>query len=62
MADYAEWAYTSFMVASSGVLSQGYGHDGLGVCLGDDQTEAYLKDMGMTGLASACAMTRRRPI
>ena len=24
----------------------------LGVCLGDDQTEAYLKDIDMTGLAS----------
>ena len=39
-----------------------YGHDGPGVCLGDGQTEAYLKDMGMTGLASAWAMARRRPI
>ena len=28
------------MVASGGVLSEGYGHDGLGVCLGDGQTEA----------------------
>ena len=35
-------------------------HGGPGVCLGDSQTEAYLKDMGMTGLASAWAMTRRR--
>ena len=26
------------------------------------QTEAYLKDMGMTGLASAWAIARRRPI
>ena len=26
------------------------------------QVEAYLKDMGMTGLASAWAMARRRPI
>ena len=32
-----------------------------GVCLGDGQTEAYLKDMDMTGLASAWAMARRRP-
>ena len=44
-----------------GGLSEGYGHDGLGVCLGDGQTEAYLKDMGMTGLASAWTMSRRRP-
>ena len=29
---------------------------------GNGQTEAYLKDMGMTGLASACAMARRRPV
>ena len=28
------------MVASGGVLSEGYGHDGPGVCLGDGQTEA----------------------
>ena len=42
-------------------LFEGYGHDGPGVCLGDGQTEAYLRDMGMTGLASACAMARRRP-
>ena len=26
-------------VASGGVLSEGYGHDGPGVCLGDGQTE-----------------------
>ena len=42
-------------------LSEGYGHVGPGVCLGDDQTEAYLKDMGMAGLASVWAMARRRP-
>ena len=41
-------------------LSEGYEHDGPGVCLGDGQTEAYLKDMDMTGLASAWAMARRR--
>ena len=41
------------MVASGGVLSDGYGYGGPGVCLGDGQTEAYLKDMGMAGLASA---------
>ena len=28
--------------------------------MGDGQTEAYLKDMGMTGLASVWAMARRR--
>ena len=33
-------ASTGFMVASDGVLSEGYGHDGSGVCLGDGQTEA----------------------
>ena len=38
--DYAEGASTGFMVASGGVLSEGYGHDGPGVCLGDGQTEA----------------------
>ena len=46
------------MVASGGGLSEGYGHDGPGICLGDGQTEAYLKDMRMTGLASAWAMAR----
>ena len=30
------------------------------VCLGDGQTKAYLKDMGMTGLASVWVMARRR--
>ena len=30
------------------------------VCRGDGQTEAYLKDMGMTGLVVAWAMARRR--
>ena len=52
----------ALMIASDGVISEGYGHDGPGVCLGDGQTEAHLKDMGMTGLASAWAMARRRPI
>ena len=33
-------ASTGFMVASGGVLSDGYGHGGPGVCLGDVQTEA----------------------
>ena len=55
--DHAEGASTRFMVASDG-----HGHDGPGVCLGDGQTEAYLKDTGMTGLASAWAMARERPI
>ena len=45
-----------------GGLSEGYWHGGPGVCVGDGQTEAYLKDMGMTVLASAWAMARRRPI
>ena len=43
-----------------GGLSEGYGHDGPGVCLDDGQTETYLRDMGMAGLASAWAMARRR--
>ena len=38
------------------------GKKNTGVCLGDGQTEAYLKDMDMAGLASAWAMARRRPI
>ena len=59
---HAEGTSTRFMVASGGVLSEGYGNDRPGVCLGDGQTEAYLKDMGITGLASAWAMVRRRPI
>ena len=32
------------MVGSGGDLSEGYGHGGPGVCLGDGLTEAYLKD------------------
>ena len=51
-----------FVVASGGVLYEGYGHDGPGVCLGDGQMESYLKDMGMTGMASAWAMARQRPM
>ena len=35
----AKGAPTRFMIASGGVLSEGYGHGGPGVCLGDDQTE-----------------------
>ena len=45
----------------SETISEGYGHDGHGF-LGDGQTEAYLKDMGMTGMASAWAMARCRSI
>ena len=52
----------SFVVMSGGILFEEYGYGGPGVCLGDGQTEAYLKDMDMTGLASAWAMARRRPI
>ena len=59
--DHAEGASARFMVASGGVLSEGYGHGGPGVCKDDGQTEAYLKDTGMAGLASAWAMARRRP-
>ena len=33
-------APTRFVVASGGVLSEGYGHGGPGVCQGDGQTEA----------------------
>ena len=35
-------------------------YGGLGDCLSDGQTEAYLMDTGMAGLASAWAMARRR--
>ena len=51
--------------------SPGYGHDGPGVCLGDGQTEAYLKDMGMTDLgrrpdggrrSTVTKWTRRRAV
>ena len=45
-----------------GVLSEGYEPDRLGICLCYSQMEAYLKDMGMTGLTSAWVMARRRPI
>ena len=38
--DHVEGASTGFMVASGGVLSEGCGHGGPGVCLGDGQTEA----------------------
>ena len=42
-------------------LSELYGHDGPGVSLNHRQPDFYSKDMGMTGLASARAMARRRP-
>ena len=60
--DHAEWTPGCFVVASGRVLSEGYGHDGPSVCLGDGQTEANLMNMDMTNLASAWAMVRRRPI
>ena len=49
------------LMRHGGVLSEGYGHGGSGVCLGDGQTETYLKDTGMAGLVSAWTMARRRP-
>ena len=50
------------MVASGGVLSDGHGHGGPGVCLGDGQTEIYPKNTGITGLASAyMRLPERRP-
>ena len=52
---------TRFLVASGGVLSEGYGHYVPGVCLGDGRTEVYLKDTGMTGLSSDWAMARWKP-
>ena len=36
---HVEGASTRFMVAAGGVLSEGYGHGGPGVCLVDGQTE-----------------------
>ena len=53
--NHAEGAPTRFMVVSGGVLCEGYGYDGPGVCLGGGQTEAYLRDMSMTNLTSAWA-------
>ena len=40
---HAEGASTGFMVASGGVLYEGYGHGGPGDYVGDGQTEAYMK-------------------
>ena len=63
---------------SGRVLHEGYSYGGSGVCLGDSkeacledmgmaglgdgQTGAYLKDTGMTGLATVWAVARRRPM
>ena len=38
--DHAEMASTGFMIASDGVLYEGYGHDGPGVCRGVGHIEA----------------------
>ena len=38
--DHAERASTGFIFASGGVPSEGYGHGGSDVCLGDGHTEA----------------------
>ena len=65
VSDHTERSPACFVVASGGGLSEGYGRGvrgGPGICLGNGQTEAYLKDMSMTGLASVWAMARRRPI
>ena len=53
MAGPCRGASTCLMFVSGGALSEGYRHDGPGICLGDGQTEGYLKDTGMAGLASA---------
>ena len=47
--DHADGRTAGSVVASCGVLSEGYGHDGPGVRLVDGQTEAYLKDNGHGG-------------
>ena len=38
--DHAEGAPTRFMVASGGGLSEGFGHGGSGICLGNGHAEA----------------------
>ena len=38
--NYAKEPPAGIVVASGGGLSEGYGHGGPGVCLGDGQTEA----------------------
>ena len=40
MAGPCRGAPTSFMFASGGIVTEGYGHDEPAVCLGDGQTEA----------------------
>ena len=42
MAEPCPGASTGFMVASGGVLSEGYGPGGPGVCLGDGLTEVQV--------------------
>ena len=44
-----------------GLRPDGARYDGSGVCLDCGQTESYLKDTDMMGLASVWAMARRRP-
>ena len=39
MLDYTDVPPACFVIASVGVLSDGCGHGGAGVCLGDGQTE-----------------------
>ena len=51
-------ASTRFIVASGEVLSEGYGHGGPGVCLGDGQTE----DIGVPSQGGrGDALLRRMP-
>ena len=51
--------HTSWL--SSEVLFESYGHDGPGLYLGDGQTEACLKNMGVTGLKTPWAIPKRKP-
>ena len=60
--DHTEGPSACLEFASGGVPSEGYGHDGHGVCPGDGQTEVYLKVMSMTALVCTWAMDRRRSI
>ena len=57
-ADNAEGAFSGFIVASGGVLSERYGYDGPGVCLGDGQMEA---DGVPSHGGRGDALLRRRP-
>ena len=56
--DHAQGASICFMVASDGVLPEGYGYDGPGVCLGNGRTRAE-------GVPSQCGrgdtLLRRMP-